>query len=150
MPGNKWDILQEVITRIEAMNIVGGYLRDIGKVYLARRIEEDIPNTQKPAVAVIVGSEQSIDLVGLKTTDFMLSFTFQIFTAGDEDDDSIHQVLDISEDIAKAMLTANFFVGDAYDATHLQTGAPVVYPIDDKHATGVIAFQITRRDNYHI
>ena len=150
MPGNKWDILQQVITRIDAISGAPAYLRDVAEVYLGRRIEEEVPQTKKPSVGIIVGSEQSIDYVGLKTTDFMLSFTFQIFADGDTDMDPIHQVLDISEDIAKAMLTESFFVGDAYDVTHLQTGAPIVYPIDDKHATGVIAFQITRRDNYHM
>ena len=149
MPGNVWDIVKEVETRINAMTIAAGYLRDIGSVYIARKIEEEIPQTKKPAVAIIVGGESSVDYVGLKTTDFILTFTFQIFCAADLDEDALHEVCDIGEDISDAMLTETFFIGDAYDATHIATGAPVVYPIDDKHASGIISFAVTRRDNYH-
>jgi len=149
MAGQVWDIVEAVKAKLETMKVINGYLHDIGSVYISRKIEEQIPQTRKPAVSMIIGGESSIDRVGLETVDYIITFTFQIFCDGTSDTEAYHQVCDIWEDIKNAMYDDQFKTVHDYDTTHMNTSYPIVFPLDDKHASGVIAFAITYRDNYH-
>jgi len=149
MSGQAWDIYQEVLTLIQGINGIAPYLRAVAEVFPSRQIIQDVPQTKKPAVAVIVAMESPEERVGMMTVDYRLIFTFQIFASADEDLESLHQVLDLIEDIKHAMYDNMFKTVHDYDTSMVNTGAPVVYPVGDKQASGIITFAITYRDNYH-
>ena len=149
MSGQVWDIYQAVIALIQGINGAAPYLRTVAEVFPAREISQNIPQTKKPAVAVIIGSESAEERVGLMTVDYRLLITFQIFTSGTDDLEALHECMDLWEDIKNAMYKTGMFktVHD-YDTSLVNTGAPIAYPLDDKQASGIITFAITYRDNY--
>ena len=148
MAGDAWNIILNIETTLQGISQANGYLQDVQKVYIGKKAKYEIPQTELPAIVIIPGSEDSEEMLGNMATDYPMIVTFEIFTAGTEPNAILKVLLQIIEDIKRAMFNDLTRGGEAYNTDHKKTFKPKNWQGGNKQASIKCEFVITYRQCY--